>query len=53
MEVHVKGDLNFSRERWDEVTATHVSHPDLSPQGQRAIFEYRRDIFTFPKEKGS
>lgn len=53
LEIHVKGDLNFSRERWDEVTATHVSHPDLSPQGQRAIFEYRGDIFTFPKEKGS
>ena len=53
LEINVKGDLNFSRERWEDVTATNVSHPDLSPQGKRAIFEHRGDIFTFPKEKGS
>lgn len=53
LDIHVKGDLNFSRERWEEVKASNVSHPDLSPNGKRAIFEHRGDIFTFPKDKGS
>lgn len=51
--INVAGDLNFSRERWENVTANNVSNPNVSPNGKRAIFEYRGDIFTFPKEKGS
>nr|WP_288934979.1 S41 family peptidase [uncultured Allomuricauda sp.] len=51
--IIVKGDLNFSRERWEDVTANAVTNPNISPNGKRAIFEYRGDIFTFPKEKGS
>ncbi len=53
LEITVKGDLNFSRERWEDVGAGNVSNPNLSPNGKRAIFEYRGDIFTFPKEEGS
>lgn len=53
LEINVKGDLNFSRERWEEVSAGNVSNPNLSPNGKRAIFEHRGDIFTFPKEEGS
>ena len=51
--ITVKGDLNFSRERWEDVTADAVTNPNISPNGKRAIFEYRGDIFTFPKEEGS
>ncbi|NEV93530.1 protease [Psychroflexus sp. YR1-1] len=51
--ITVAGDLNFSRERWEEVTAGNVSNPNLSPNGKRAVFEHRGDIFTFPKEEGS
>ncbi len=51
--IVVKGDLNFSRERWEDVTADAVANPNISPNGKRAIFEYRGDIFTFPKEEGS
>ncbi|MTI20894.1 protease [Fulvivirga sp. RKSG066] len=53
LEIDVVGDLNFSRARWDDVNAGNVTHPNLSPNGKRAIFEYRGDIFTFPKEEGS
>ncbi len=53
LNINVAGDLNFSRERWVDVTAGNVSNPNLSPNGKRAIFEYRGDIFTFPKEEGS
>ncbi|MBR09222.1 MAG: protease [Rickettsiales bacterium] len=53
LNINVTGDLNFSRERWESVTASNVSNPNLSPNGKRAIFEYRGDIFTFPKEEGS
>ncbi|MEP2772415.1 MAG: PDZ domain-containing protein [Fulvivirga sp.] len=53
LEINVAGDLNFSRERWDDVKASNVINPNLSPNGKRAIFEYRGDIFTFPKEEGS
>lgn len=51
--ITVKGDLNFSRERWEEVAANGISNPNISPNGKRAVFEYRGDIFTFPKEEGS
>ncbi|SNR43954.1 tricorn protease [Maribacter sedimenticola] len=51
--ISVKGDLNFSRSRWEEVTANNVINPNISPNGKRAVFEYRGDIFTFPKEEGS
>lgn len=53
LNINVAGDLNFSRERWVDVNSGNVSNPNLSPNGKRAIFEYRGDIFTFPKEEGS
>ncbi|MBZ9650636.1 S41 family peptidase [Psychroflexus montanilacus] len=53
LEINVAGDLNFSRERWDDVKSGNVLNPNLSPNGKRAIFEYRGDIFTIPKEEGS
>ncbi|MEO1261436.1 MAG: PDZ domain-containing protein [Bacteroidota bacterium] len=53
LEVHVKGDLNFARERWENVTASNLQNGRVAPSGKRAAFEYRGEIFTFPKEEGS
>lgn len=51
--ISVKGDMNFARNRWEDVTGSNLRNPHLSPNGKRAIFEYRGEIFTFPKEEGS
>lgn len=51
--IDVKADLNFSRPRWENVSGRNLSNPNLSPKGQRAIFEYRGEIFTVPKENGT
>ncbi|MEE4284944.1 MAG: PDZ domain-containing protein, partial [Mariniphaga sp.] len=53
LEIHVKGDLNFARERWENVSANNLGNPNISPTGKRALFEYRGEIFTVPKEKGT
>jgi len=51
--ITVKGDMSWGRERWEDVSARALSNPQLSPTGKRALFEYRGDIFTVPKEEGS
>lgn len=53
LNINVRGDMNFARDRWEDVSAGGLSNPTISPNGVRAAFEYRGDIFTFPKEKGS
>lgn len=53
LEVNVQGDLNWARERWESVSGSSLRNASLSPSGKRALFEYRGDIFTVPKEKGS
>ena len=53
LNIEVKADLNFSRERWEDVTGRQLSNPNISPNGKRAIFEHRGDIFTVPKENGT
>src|SRR5688572_5640143 len=50
--VNVRGDFHWSRSRWEDVRATALQNASLSPTGQRALFEYRGEIFTVPKEKG-
>jgi tricorn protease len=50
--VNVNGDFNWVRPRWKDVPATDLINASLSPTGQRALFEYRGDIFTVPKENG-
>lgn len=52
MEIHVKGDFHWARERWTDVTSRGLINASLSPTGQRALFEYRGEIITVPKEKG-
>ncbi|MEM7296800.1 MAG: PDZ domain-containing protein [Bacteroidota bacterium] len=53
LEINVSGDMNFARPRWEDVTGRNLNNPNVSPSGKRAIFEYRGEIFTFPKEEGS
>ncbi len=50
--IHVRGDFHWARERWEEVKPASLVNASLSPTGQRALFEYRGEIFTAPKEKG-
>jgi tricorn protease len=50
--INVKGDFNWARPRWKDVTGSDLTNASLSPTGQRAVFEYRGDIFTIPKENG-
>ena len=53
LKIDVQADLNWARERWEDVSASALRNPAISPTGKRAIFEYRGDIFTVPKEHGS
>ena len=53
LEIEVKGDFVHSRTRWEDVKPGSFTNASLSPTGQRALFEYRGDIFTVPKEDGS
>ena len=51
--INVMGDMNFARERWENVVGGNLRNANISPNGKRAVFEYRGEIFTVPKEKGS
>lgn len=53
LNITATGDLNFSRPRWEDVSANSLSNPQISPKGMRAVFEHRGEIFTVPKENGS
>lgn len=53
LDINVRGDMNFARPRWENVNASQLSNPNLSPTGKRAIFEHRGEIFTIPKENGT
>ncbi len=50
--IHVRGDLNWARDRWIDASAAQLLNAKLSPTGKRAIFEFRGEIFTVPKENG-
>ena len=52
LEIHVKGDFHWARERWQTINSRSLSNASLSPTGQRAVFEFRGEIITVPKEKG-
>ncbi len=53
LNIEVQGDFHWARERWVDVRGNDLSNPQLSPTGQRAIFEYRGEILSFPKENGA
>ncbi|MDX5437611.1 MAG: protease, partial [Pontibacter sp.] len=48
--IEVRGDFHWARERWEDVSASRLANASLSPTGKRAMFEYRGEIFTVPKE---
>ncbi len=50
--INVRGDFHWSRPRWENPGATSLGNPSLSPKGQRALFEYRGEVFTVPREHG-
>lgn len=50
--INVQGDFNWARPRWEDVAPNRLQNASLSPTGKRALFEYRGDIFTVPKENG-
>lgn len=53
IEINVKGDMTHARPRWDNASATSLDNAFLSPTGERALFQYRGEVITVPKEKGT
>ncbi|NVJ87706.1 MAG: PD40 domain-containing protein [Algoriphagus sp.] len=51
--IEVKGDFFWARERWVDVSANQLQNAYLSPSGQRALFEFRGEIISIPKENGA
>ncbi|RDV14273.1 protease [Pontibacter diazotrophicus] len=50
--IEVRGDFDWARPRWADVSPTQLTHASLSPGGKRALFESRGEVFTVPKEEG-
>lgn len=50
--INVAGDMNWGRPRWVDAAANRMQNPAISPTGQRAVFEFRGEIITVPKEEG-
>jgi len=53
LEIHVAGDQNWARPRWEEVSPADLRDARLSPTGKRALFEWRGELFSVPAEDGS
>ena len=51
LQISVAADLLEHRARWIE-GPEWIRGADLSPSGARAVFEYRGEILTLPREKG-
>jgi tricorn protease len=51
--IYVKGDMNWGAPRWVDASPYQMRNAQISPSGQRAIFEYRGDIITIPKKEGN
>jgi tricorn protease len=50
--VYLPGDRDQARKHWENVRGL-ITDYDLSPDGKRAVFTARGDIFTVPAEKGN
>ncbi len=53
LEIHVAGDMSYGRPRWDEPKTYNLTNAHISPTGKRAVFQFRGEIITVPKEHGS
>ena len=49
--ITVRGDFPWAATRWTDVTRS-IASAALGPNGKRALFEARGEIFTVPVEKG-
>jgi tricorn protease len=50
--IYLPGDFNQARPHWEK-TASLITSFDISPEGKRAVFSARGDVYTVPAEKGS
>ena len=50
--VYLPGDRDLARPHWTNV-ARYITDFDISPEGNRAVFTARGDIFTVPAKEGS
>lgn len=53
IEIQVQGDMTRARPRWVDASPTSLDNASLSPTGKRALFQYRGEVITVPKEKGT
>lgn len=53
LEIHVSGDMSYGRERWESPSAFNLTNAAISPTGKRAVFQFRGEIITVPKEDGT
>jgi|WetSurMetagenome_2_1015567.scaffolds.fasta_scaffold00183_2 tricorn protease len=51
LSVTIHGDFPWAMKQWKDVSK-NIAWADLSPNGTRAVFEARGEIFTVPAEKG-
>ncbi|HWA94677.1 MAG TPA: PDZ domain-containing protein [Terracidiphilus sp.] len=52
LDIQIDGDLDQARKHWDS-TADLIDSADISPDGKRAAFTARGDIYTVPAEHGA
>ncbi|PYV16699.1 MAG: protease, partial [Acidobacteria bacterium] len=52
VEVEVAGDFPEVRPHFEKLTAQRILNANISPMGQRAVFEVHGEIVTVPAEKG-
>jgi tricorn protease len=50
--VYLPGDRDLARKHWVDV-AKYITDFDISPEGKRAVFTARGDVFTVPAKEGS
>jgi tricorn protease len=50
--IYLPGDLDFARKHWAK-TSDLIESFDISPEGKRAVFGARGDVYTVPAKEGS
>jgi tricorn protease len=52
LDIQIDGDLDLARAHWDS-TVKLIDSADISPDGKRAAFTARGDVYTVPAEHGA
>ncbi len=50
--VYLPGDLDLARKHWEN-TSKLITSSDISPDGKRAVFSARGDVYTVPAKEGA